>query len=171
MLLLIVWLTSHLYTEEKSLLQLALEADQEINTKQYHVVIDGMPYTKVEAEGKFYYFRTLKKEKAIPIHLCERPDGFESERLVETSLKITKRKRLFFRGLVEGCTTRDPVFHHPTPNKRTWLELDPILGIELLGEPGDYVQKARMGVNIETLMKGGVNSRNPLELLNFSGEF
>ncbi|MEM7645318.1 MAG: hypothetical protein AAF203_00290 [Pseudomonadota bacterium] len=148
----------------KSPLQLMLEKEQNIRTKEGPVSINGMTYQKIEAEGKSYYFKVLKKDKPIPIFLCEPPGGFQSERLLEASLKVGGRKRVFFQGLVERCSMADPKTGVRTNSKRTWVEVDPMIGIHIPGQKDDRIQNKKLGVKPREIL--GDHPK-----LHFMGEF
>lgn len=170
MIILAIYLYTSIFAQElkpdseKSPLQMMLEKDQLVKTKEAPVVINGVTYRKIEAEGKSFYFRFLQKEKPIPIYLCELPVAHKSEQLLEASLKVRNRKRVFFQALVEKCTTRDEMGKQ-TNNKRTWIEVDPIIGIHIPDGKNDVIKNKRLGIPLKNLTNSGPKG------LKFMGEF
>lgn len=136
----------------QSPLQKMLEGDQDLRTKEVPVVIQGVRYHKIEAEGKYYYFRALERKEDIPIYMCDLPQGHTSEQLLEAALKVGKRKRLFFQGLVEKCTTRNLETGYRTNAKMSWIEMEnPMVGFYLGDDTNDKIKNKKLGIPIKQL--------------------
>ena len=144
--------------QEKSPMQLMLEQNQLENVQESTVSIQGLEYRKLEYKGESFYFSTLLRDESIPKYFCEKPGGYRSERLVEGSLKIRKRKVLFFQALQEKCSTRGKGGRE-TNNKNSWVEVNPIIGIHLPESPNDLIKNKKIGFPLD------FNS------IIFSGEF
>ncbi len=172
-LLIISFVFSKGPVDDKSPFQVMLEKNQDLKTREGTVQIEGVTYKKIEADGKHYYFKVLQRQEAIPIYLCERPEGYKSEHLVETSLKINQRKRVFFQALREKCSTRKSVSKPGSDaaglpasnNKRTWVEVDPIVGIHIPDEKGDLINNKKVGIGLEDLLNVGSKK------IQFMGDF
>jgi hypothetical protein len=154
--------------------ELMLQKDQEIVTKQAKYKVNGVIYDRIEADGKYYYFKALRRGKDIPLFMCDMPVGHESPRLIEGSLKLYRRKRIFFTALVEKCTTRDPVTGHPTSSKRTYIEVDPVIGIHLPDNEKDLIKNKKVGVplkHLNTISEAIKANQVPTPPVFFGGEF
>jgi hypothetical protein len=75
--------------------QQMLEKNLNLNSRESTVQIQGVKYKKIEIDGGSYYIVFKGREEEIPHLLCERPQGYTSESLIEGSVKIEKRKSIF----------------------------------------------------------------------------
>lgn len=138
--------------EEKNPMQVMLEKNTEILTKQYDVIIRGVPYQKLEANGEIFYFKALQRKDEVPMAFCQRPEGWRSEQLVEMSLKVFKRKLFFVSALQENCTSRirgeRDNLEEETNNKNSKLLLNPTIGIYLPEEEDDVIKNKKLLIPI-----------------------
>jgi len=140
------------YAQEAPFQQM-LEQNLNLNSRESTVQIQGVKYKKIEIDGGSYYIVFKGRTEEIPHLLCERPQGYTSESLIEGSVKIEKRKSVFAQILKESCKADNG-------KSRTTVELDPQVGIQFDGDKKSVIKNKKIGVN--PLKPTGVN---------FSGEF
>ncbi len=157
----------------KSPLQMMLEQDAKVRTREIQVEVDGVRYHKIEAEGKAYYLTTLVRDGDVPMLLCELGEGFRSPRMVEASLKLRKRKRFFLQALTERCSTRDPKTGQRVGGRAMWVEIAPVIGIHIPDSDDSLIKNGKLGLGLHKLIKEVAPSGQGLLLPDviFSGEF
>ncbi len=139
--------------EELTPFQQSLQQDVQLNSRESVVMIDGVEYKKLELKGDTFYVVFKGRNEEIPYLLCDRPQGFKSEHLIEGTAMITKRTSAFFRALKETCVVS---------NGRAvqQVELSAEIGVTLPETPKSLIKNKKVGVNPVDPTK-----------LNFSGEF
>ncbi len=138
---------------EQTPFQQMLQDNVNINSRESVVKINNVQYQKIEVEGETFYLVFKGRQEEIPYLLCDKPQGFQSEHLIEGTAKIQRRKMLYVKVLKESCTTENG-------QKRERVELDPQIGFYLPESSKDKIKNKQLGIN--PLHPGAVN---------FSGEF
>ena len=133
--------------------QQMIEKDLGLKSKESTVHIDGIEYRKIEIKDDTFYLSFKGRKSDVPSLHCGTPGGGSSEKLVEGSISIKKRKRFYFNLLKESCNTQNGQVHYT-------VDLDPQLGIFLPEGHNDKIKNKKLGIN----------PMNP-NALNFSGEW
>jgi hypothetical protein len=151
MVFIILFLSFSLKAQEsakKTPMQRMLEKNTQVVTREYKVNIDGVEYKKIETEGEVFYFKALERKDEVPMSLCQRPEGWKSEQLIEASLKLFKRKLVFISALQEQCSTkiRDdkgrPTLE--TNNRNSSFEINPVVGVYLPEGKDDKIKNKKI---------------------------
>lgn len=125
---------------KRSNLDQFLGSNQEVNTKESTVEVEGLKYRKVEYKNKTYYLRFLERTGEINGVQCNEFRDFRSPPLVEVSVKMTKRTRLFVEGLQETCSKKEGLYVGH-------LDFSPKIGLSFGDDQKDKIKNKKIFIN------------------------